>query len=53
MFDFGNPQMTDEDFSKRLDSFVETIKIGRDKWKEDQRAFQALETLLKAKGLTK
>ena len=52
MFDFASPQMKDEDFLKRLDSFVETMKVGRDGWKEATRESRAIDMVLKELGLT-
>lgn len=47
MFDFGNPQITDEEFRKKVESFVETIMIGRESWAEARRESQAVQMILK------
>ena len=48
MLDFANPQSSEDDFRKRLDSFVETITIGREGWLEDRRKAVAMRKLLEA-----
>lgn len=48
MFDFANPQLSADDFRKKLDSFVETITAGREGWLEDQKKALAMRKLLKA-----
>ncbi|MBV9303000.1 MAG: hypothetical protein JOY62_16230 [Acidobacteriaceae bacterium] len=37
MFDFVNPTLSNGDFHRKLDSFVEQIKIGREAWIEHRK----------------
>ena len=47
MFDFANPQLSEAEFRKKLDSFVETITIGREGWMEEQKDASAIRKLVK------
>lgn len=47
MFDFANPQLSEAEFRKKLDSFVETITIGREGWMEEQKHASAIRKLVK------
>jgi hypothetical protein len=48
MFDFANPLLSDAEFRKKLDSFVETISLGREGRLEEQNKAAAIRKLLKA-----
>lgn len=48
MFDFANPQLSESEFQKKLDSFVETITIGRESWVKKQKQALAIRKLVKS-----
>jgi 20S proteasome alpha/beta subunit len=48
MFDFANPLLSETEFRKKLDSFADTIALGREGWLEEQDKAAKIRKLLKA-----